>query len=249
MALSAQPLLRCLVQPPPQPPTPLPFAPAGVLMYGPPGTGKTLLARAVAHHTDCTFIRVSGSELVQKYIGEGSRMVRELFIMAREHAPSLIFMDEIDSIGAQRIESGGGGDSEVQRTMLELLNQLDGFEALGQVKCVMATNRPDILDPALLRPGRLDRKIEIPLPNEAARLDILKIHAGPITKRGEIDFESVCKLADGFNGADLRNICTEAGLFAIRADRDYVLEEDFMKAARKIAEHKKLESKAEYSKP
>ena len=146
-------------------------------MYGPPGTGKTLLARAVAHHTDCTFIRVSGSELVQKYIGEGSRMVRELFIMAREHAPSLIFMDEIDSIGAQRIESGGGGDSEVQRTMLELLNQLDGFEASNNIKVIMATNRLDILDSALLRPGRIDRKIEFPHPNEAARTDILKIHS------------------------------------------------------------------------
>ena len=132
---------------------------------------------------------------------------------------------------------------------MELLNQLDGFEQLGQVKMVMATNRPDILDPALLRPGRLDRKIEIPLPNEASRLDILKIHAGPITKRGEIDYESVVKLADGFNGADLRNVCTEAGLFAIRCDRDYVLEEDFMKAARKIADVKKLESKSDYAKP
>merc|ERR1719474_1839599 len=132
--------------------------PKGVLLYGPPGTGKTLLARAVAHHTECTFIRVSGSELVQKFIGEGSRMVRELFVMAREHAPSIIFMDEIDSIGSTRIESGsGGGDSEVQRTMLELLNQLDGFEATKNIKVIMATNRIDILDSALLRPGRIDR--------------------------------------------------------------------------------------------
>jgi 26S proteasome regulatory subunit T6 len=139
----------------------------GVLLYGPPGTGKTLLARAVAHHTDCTFIRVSGSELVQKYIGEGSRMVRELFVMAREHAPSIIFMDEIDSIGSARMQSGGGGgDSEVQRTMLELLNQLDGFEASNKIKVLMATNRMDILDQALLRPGRIDRKIEFPNPNE-----------------------------------------------------------------------------------
>jgi len=175
VALSAQPLLRCSVQPPPQPPTPLPFAPPGVLMYGPPGTGKTLLARAVAHHTDCTFIRVSGSELVQKYIGEGSRMVRELFIMAREHAPSLIFMDEIDSIGAQRIESGGGGDSEVQRTMLELLNQLDGFEASNNIKVIMATNRLDILDSALLRPGRIDRKIEFPQPGRREKRLIFQV--------------------------------------------------------------------------
>merc|ERR1712178_605804 len=147
--------------------------PKGVLMYGPPGTGKTLLARAVAHHTDCTFIRVSGSELVQKFIGEGSRMVRELFVMARQHSPSIIFMDEIDSIGSTRIESGGGGDSEVQRTMLELLNQLDGFEPHQNIKIIMATNRIDILDSALLRPGRIDRKIEFPDPNEDARLDIL----------------------------------------------------------------------------
>merc|ERR550517_2473595 len=138
--------------------------PKGVLLYGPPGTGKTLLARAVAHHTECTFIRVSGSELVQKFIGEGSRM-------AREHAPSIIFMDEIDSIGSTRIESGSGGDSEVQRTMLELLNQLDGFEATKNIKVIMATNRIDILDSALLRPGRIDRKIEFPPPNEEARLD------------------------------------------------------------------------------
>lgn len=146
--------------------------PKGVLLYGPPGTGKTLLARAVAHHTDCTFIRVSGSELVQKYIGEGSRMVRELFVMAREHAPSLIFMDEIDSIGSTRVEGKEGGDSEVQRTMLELLNQLDGFEPSNKIKIIMATNRIDILDPALLRPGRIDRKIEFPNPTEAVYLYI-----------------------------------------------------------------------------
>lgn len=152
--------------------------PKGVLLYGPPGTGKTLLARAVAHHTDCKFIRVSGSELVQKYIGEGSRMVRELFVMAREHAPSIIFMDEIDSIGSSRGESGsGGGDSEVQRTMLELLNQLDGFEPTKNIKVIMATNRIDILDSALLRPGRIDRKIEFPPPGPEARVAILRIHS------------------------------------------------------------------------
>merc|ERR1712087_577614 len=142
----------------------------GVLLYGPPGTGKTLLARAVAHHTECCFIRVSGGELVQKYIGEGSRMVRELFVMAREHAPSIIFMDEVDSIGGARVDGEQGGDSEVQRTMLELLNQLDGFEASQQIKVIMATNRIDILDDALLRPGRIDRKVEFPNPNEDARL-------------------------------------------------------------------------------
>merc|ERR1712216_455061 len=150
--------------------------PKGVLLYGPPGTGKTLLARAVAHHTDCTFIRVSGAELVQKYIGEGAKMVRELFVMAREHAPSIIFMDEIDSIGGKR-QKGRRGDSEVQRTMLELLNQLDGFEKTQNIKVIMATNRIDILDPALLRPGRIDRKIEFPHPNQDNRMAILKIHS------------------------------------------------------------------------
>ncbi|KAF5829631.1 P-loop containing nucleoside triphosphate hydrolase protein [Dunaliella salina] len=170
----------------------------GVLLHGPPGTGKTLLARAVAHHTDCTFIRVSGSELVQKYIGEGSRMVRELFIMAREHAPTIIFMDEVDSIGSARTEgSGGGGDSEVQRTMLELLNQLDGFEATNKIKVLMATNRIDILDSALLRPGRIDRKIEFPSPNEAARHDILKIHSRKMNLTRKINLK---KIADQMTG-------------------------------------------------
>lgn len=142
--------------------------PKGVLLYGPPGTGKTLLARAVAHHSDCTFIRVSGGELVQKYIGEGARLVRELFMMAKQHAPSIIFMDEIDSIGGKRGDSGRG-DSEVQRTMLELLNQLDGFDTTPNVKIIMCTNRIDILDPALLRPGRIDRKIEFPNPNSEVK--------------------------------------------------------------------------------
>ena len=223
-------------------------APKGVLLYGPPGTGKTLLARALATNINGTFLKVVASAIVDKYIGESARVIREMFGYAKDHQPCVIFMDEIDAIGGSRFSEGTSADREIQRTLMELLNQLDGFESLGAVKIVMATNRPDILDPALLRPGRLDRKIEIPLPNEASRLDILKIHAGSITKRGDIDYDSVAKLADGFNGADLRNICTEAGLFAIRDDRDYVLEEDFMRAARKIAETKKLESKLDYSK-
>lgn len=223
-------------------------APKGVLLYGPPGTGKTLLARALASNINATFLKVVASAIVDKYIGESARIIREMFGYAKDHAPCVIFMDEIDAIGGSRFSEGTSADREIQRTLMELLNQLDGFEGLGAVKIVMATNRPDILDPALMRPGRLDRKIEIPLPNEASRLDILKIHAGSITKRGDIDYESVVKLADGFNGADLRNICTEAGLFAIRSSRDYVLEEDFMKATRKIAETKKLESKLDYSK-
>ncbi|TYZ66224.1 hypothetical protein PybrP1_002109 [[Pythium] brassicae (nom. inval.)] len=194
------------------------------------------------------FLRVVASAIVDKYIGESARVIREMFGYARDHQPCVIFMDEIDAIGGSRFSEGTSADREIQRTLMELLNQLDGFDALGQVKMVMATNRPDILDPALLRPGRLDRKIEIPLPNEASRMDILKIHSGPITKKGDIDYESVVKLTDGFNGADIRNVCTEAGLFAIRAERAYVLEEDFMKAARKLGETKKLESKMDYSK-
>ncbi|GMF24963.1 unnamed protein product [Phytophthora fragariaefolia] len=222
--------------------------PKGVLLYGPPGTGKTLLARALACNINATFLKVVASAIVDKYIGESARVIREMFGYARDHQPCVIFMDEIDAIGGSRYSEGTSADREIQRTLMELLNQLDGFDALGQVKMVMATNRPDILDPALLRPGRLDRKIEIPLPNEASRMDILKIHSGPITKKGEIDYESIVKLTDGFNGADMRNVCTEAGMFAIRADREYVVEEDFMKAARKLAETKKLESKMNYSK-
>ncbi|KAH0467060.1 hypothetical protein IEQ34_004298 [Dendrobium chrysotoxum] len=211
--------------------------PKGVLLYGPPGTGKTLLARAVAHHTDCTFIRVSGSELVQKYIGEGSRMVRELFVMAREHAPSIIFMDEIDSIGSARMESGSGnGDSEVQRTMLELLNQLDGFEASNKIKVLMATNRIDILDQALLRPGRIDRKIEFPNPNEEAcsRWDILKIHSRKMNLMRGIDLKKIAEKMNGASGAELKAVCTEAGMFALRERRVHVTQEDFEMAVAKV---------------
>lgn len=209
--------------------------PKGVLLYGPPGTGKTLLARAVAHHTDCRFIRVSGSELVQKYIGEGSRMVRELFVMAREHAPSIIFMDEIDSIGSARSESGGGGgDSEVQRTMLELLNQLDGFEATQSIKVIMATNRIDILDPALLRPGRIDRKIEFPAPGTDARLEILKIHSRKMNLTRGIDLRAIAEKLVGASGAESKGVCTEAGMFALRERRVHVTQEDFEMAVAKI---------------
>jgi 26S proteasome regulatory subunit T6 len=207
--------------------------PKGVLLYGPPGTGKTLLARAVAHHTDCQFIRVSGSELVQKYIGEGARMVRELFVMAREHAPSIIFMDEIDSIGGARVE-GGKGDSEVQRTMLELLNQLDGFEATQNIKIIMATNRIDILDDALLRPGRIDRKIEFPNPNEEARVDILKIHSRKMNLMRGIDLAKISKMMPGASGAESKAVCTEAGMFALRERRIHVTQEDFELAMAKV---------------
>uniref|UniRef100_A0AAY5LAY5 AAA+ ATPase domain-containing protein n=1 Tax=Esox lucius TaxID=8010 RepID=A0AAY5LAY5_ESOLU len=220
--------------------------PKGCLLYGPPGTGKTLLARAVASQLDCNFLKVVSSSIVDKYIGESARLIREMFNYARDHQPCIIFMDEIDAIGGRRFSEGTSADREIQRTLMELLNQMDGFETLHRVKMIMATNRPDTLDPALLRPGRLDRKIHIELPNEQARMDILKIHSGPITKHGEMDYEAIVKLSDGFNGADLRNVCTEAGMFAIRADHEYVTQEDFMKAVRKVAESKKLESKLDY---
>merc|ERR1712134_126505 len=183
--------------------------PKGVLLYGPPGTGKTLLARAVAHHTDCTFVRVSGAELVQKYIGEGSRMVRELFVMAREHAPSIIFMDEVDSIGSSRVEGSQGGDSEVQRTMLELLNQLDGFEATQNIKILMATNRIDILDSALLRPGRIDRKIEFPNPNVENRMAIMKIHSRKMNLLRNIDLKVIAEKMTDASGAECKGVCSE----------------------------------------
>jgi len=221
--------------------------PKGVLLYGPPGTGKTLLARALACNMKASFIKVVASAIVDKYIGESARLIREMFGYARDHEPCIIFIDEIDAIGGRRLSQGTSADREIQRTLMELLNQLDGFDALGAVKIVMATNRPDILDPALLRPGRLDRKVEIPLPNEQSRLEILKIHAQPLTKKGDIDYDAIVKLSDGFNGADLRNVCTEGGVFAIRDDRDYMVHEDFMKAARKLATNKKLESKLDYS--
>ncbi|KAH7825015.1 putative 26S protease regulatory subunit 10B [Monocercomonoides exilis] len=222
--------------------------PKGVLLYGPPGTGKTLLARAIAATTDASFLKVVSSAIIEKYIGDSAKTVREMFHYAKDHEPCIIFMDEIDAIGGKRNSEGTSSDREVQRTLMELLNHLDGFDALGKVKMIMATNRPDTLDAALLRPGRLDRKIEIPLPNASARLEILKIHSKPINKIGEIDFEPIVKLSDGFNGADLRNICTEAGLFAIRAQRDAVTQEDFMKAVRKLEETKKLEGTLHYEK-
>ncbi|KFX90184.1 hypothetical protein V490_06603 [Pseudogymnoascus sp. VKM F-3557] len=215
--------------------------PKGVLLYGPPGTGKTLLARAVASGLETNFLKVVSSAIVDKYIGESARLIREMFGYAKEHEPCIIFMDEIDAIGGRRFSEGTSADREIQRTLMELLNQLDGFDYLGKTKIIMATNRPDTLDPALLRAGRLDRKIEIPLPNEVGRLEIMKIHAAGVVTEGEIDFESVVKMSDGLNGADLRNVVTEAGLFAIRDYRDAINQDDFNKAVRKVAESKKLE--------
>ncbi|TAJ43818.1 proteasome-activating nucleotidase [Methanofollis fontis] len=209
--------------------------PKGVLLYGPPGTGKTLLARAVAHETNAHFLRVVGSELVQKYIGEGARLVRELFEIAREKAPAIIFIDEIDAVGAHRTESVTSGDREVQRTLMQLLAGMDGFEARGDVKIIGATNRIDILDPALLRPGRFDRIIEIPLPDVEGRLSILRIHTKGMNLASEIDLREVARQTDGRNGADLRAICMEAGMFAIRQERSKVTNEDFMNALHKVS--------------
>ncbi|KAB0361931.1 hypothetical protein FD754_006087 [Muntiacus muntjak] len=220
--------------------------PKGCLLYGLPGTGKTLLARDVASQLDCNFLKVVSSSIVDKHISESARLIREMFNYARDHQPCIIFTDEIDAIGGRQFSEGTSADREIQRTLMELLKQVDGFDTLERVKVIMATNRPDTMDHALLRPGRLDRKIVIDLPNKQARLDILKIHAGPITKHGEIDYEAIVKLSDSFNGADLRNVCTEAGMFAILADHDFVVQEDFIKAVRKVADSKKLESKLDY---
>lgn len=222
--------------------------PKGVLLYGPPGTGKTLLAKAVAATIGANFIFSPASGIVDKYIGESARIIREMFAYAKEHEPCIIFMDEVDAIGGRRFSEGTSADREIQRTLMELLTQMDGFDNLGQTKIIMATNRPDTLDPALLRPGRLDRKIEIPLPNEAGRLEIFKIHTAHVKKIGEFDFDAAVKMSDGFNGADIRNCVTEAGFFAIREDRDHIIPEDLMKAVRKVAEVKKLEGSLEYQK-
>jgi len=208
--------------------------PKGVLLYGPPGTGKTLLARAVANRTDATFIRVIGSELVQKYVGEGARMVRELFQMARQRKACIIFFDEVDAIGGTRFDDGAGGDNEVQRTMLEIVNQLDGFEARGNIKVLMATNRPDILDPALMRPGRLDRKIEFGLPDQEARANIFKIHSRSMNCERDIRFELLARLCPNCTGAEIRSVCTEAGMFAIRARRKTVSEKDMLDSINKV---------------
>ncbi|RHZ46095.1 hypothetical protein Glove_634g11 [Diversispora epigaea] len=208
--------------------------PKGVLLYGPPGTGKTLCARAVANRTDATFIRVIGSELVQKYVGEGARMVRELFEMARTKKACIIFFDEIDAIGGARYDDGAGGDNEVQRTMLELINQLDGFDPRGNIKVLMATNRPDTLDPALLRPGRLDRKVEFSLPELEGRTHILKIHAKSMSVERDIRYELIARLCPNSTGAELRSVCTEAGMFAIRSRRKVATEKDFLEAVNKV---------------
>jgi proteasome regulatory subunit len=208
--------------------------PKGVLLIGPPGTGKTLLAKAVANKTSASFIRLVGSELVQKYIGEGARLVRELFELAREKAPSIVFIDELDAIGAKRLEIATSGDREVQRTLMQLLAELDGFEPLSGVSLIAATNRPDILDDALLRPGRFDRIIDIPLPEADARVAIFKIHSKPMNLAKNISFKKLAIRCEECSGADIHSICTEAGMFAIRENRSTVRMVDFEKAIDKV---------------
>ncbi|MBE6520394.1 MAG: AAA family ATPase [Thermoplasmata archaeon] len=213
--------------------------PKGVLLVGPPGTGKTLMAKAVANATQATFIRLVGSELVQKYIGEGARLVRELFELAKEKAPSIIFIDELDSVGAKRLDVTTSGDREVQRTLMQLLSELDGFTPMSNIKIIGATNRPDILDDALLRPGRFDRIIEVGLPDVDGREQIFKIHTSRMNIEGEISARTLAETTDGLSGAEIKNMCTEAGMLAIRNNRDTVTKEDFENAKKKVLDAKK----------
>ena len=207
--------------------------PKGILLVGPPGCGKTLLAKAVANHTDATFIRMVGSELAQKYIGEGGRMVRELFSLAKEKAPSIIFLDEIDAIGAKRLDGSTSGDREVQRTLMQLLAELDGFDVLENVKIIAATNRPDILDEALLRPGRFDRVIEIPIPDEVGRKAIFKLNIDKMSTK-KIQLKQIVDKTNGFSGAEIKATCVEAGMIAIRQGRGYITQTDFMDSIKRI---------------
>lgn len=208
--------------------------PKGVLLYGPPGTGKTLLAKAVAGETRATFIRVVGSELVNKFIGEGARLVREIFRLAREKAPSIVFIDEIDAIASRRVDMGTSGDREVQRTMLQLLAEMDGFEPLDNVKVIAATNRIDLLDPAILRPGRFDRIIEVPLPDYRGRLEILRIHTRRARLSRDVNLGEIAKITEGFTGADLKAVVVEAGYRAIRRGAREIGMDDILEAVKKV---------------
>lgn len=207
--------------------------PKGILLYGPPGTGKTMLAKAVANSTKSTFIEIVGSELVQKFIGEGAKLVREIFEMAKKKKPSVIFIDEIDSIAARRIEVGTNGEREVQRTFMQLLSEIDGFKNLGQTKVIGCTNRIDILDPAIVRPGRLDRLIYVPLPDDASRLSILKIHTAKM-KLNSVNLKEISGMMKEMSGAEVKAVCTEAGYFAIRNKRSKITKDDFIKGIKKV---------------
>ncbi len=213
--------------------------PKGVVLYGEPGTGKTLLAKAVANQTSATFLRVVGSELIQKYLGDGPKLVRELFRVADDHSPSIVFIDEIDAVGSKRYDSGSGGTREIQRTMLELLNQLDGFDERGDVKVIMATNKIESLDPALIRPGRIDRKIEFPLPDVKTKRNIFKIHTAKMSLSEDVDLEVFVMAKDELSGADIKAVCTEAGLLALRERRMRVTMDDFTKAKEKTLYRKR----------
>jgi len=217
--------------------------PRGILLHGPPGTGKTLLAKAVAASTNSTFIEVVGSELVQKFIGEGAKLVKEMFQLAREKAPSIVFIDELDAIAATRVDVGTSGEREVQRTFMQLLAEIDGFEPLGNVKVIGCTNRKDILDPAIVRPGRLDRLIYVPLPDVESRKEIFKIHTKDMKLDKKISFDELVKRSDGFSGAEIRSACTEAGYCAIRADRTKVAIQDFIDGLQKVGEGVQYEGK------
>jgi 26S proteasome regulatory subunit T2 len=213
--------------------------PKGVILYGVPGTGKTLLAKAVAAETSATFLRVVGSELIQKYLGDGPKLVREMFRVAQEHSPSIIFIDEIDAVATKRYDTTSGGEKEIQRTMLELLNQLDGFDDRGEVKVIMATNRIESLDPAMIRPGRIDRKIEFPLPDEKTKRRIFGIHTSKMTLSDDVNMEEFVVAKDDLSGADIKAICTEAGMLALRERRMKVTQADMRKAKEKALYKKK----------
>lgn len=213
--------------------------PKGVLLHGPPGTGKTLLARACAAQTNATFLKLAGTSLVQMFIGDGAKMVRDAFALAKEKQPCIIFIDEIDSIGTTRRDSEMSGDREVQRTMLELLNQMDGFSSADEVKIIAATNRPDILDPALMRSGRLDRKIEFPHPNEESRAKIMQIHSRKMNVNADVNYDELARSTDDFNAAQLKAVCVEAGMLALRRDATQVNHEDFNEAITEVQAKKK----------
>ena len=213
--------------------------PKGVLSYGPPGTGKTLIARAIAAQTNATFLKLAGPQLVQMFIGDGAKMVRDAFALAKEKSPCIIFIDEIDAIGTKRFDSDKSGDREVQRTMLELLNQLDGFSSNDDVKVIAATNRADILDPALMRSGRLDRKVEFPHPSEDARAKILRIHSRKMNVAADVNFEELARSSDDFNAAQLKAVCVEAGMLALRRDGTEVTHEDFVEGTVQVQAKKK----------